>query len=476
MRKLLFAFTVFTIQAGFAQNQIGINQAIVDASAVLEMNSAEKGFLIPQMTADSKSEIVSPAPGLLIYETSTLNFWYFNGARWIKIISNNSQIDGIGDEDSDTRIILDFIDNNDQIRFFSAGIQFARMNRKRFDILNTGNSVFLGDSAGYSDDLTSNYNVLIGGSAGLESVNAKRNVGIGYQVLRENVDDDDNIAIGNYASRLAFTARRNVAIGAKALLKNTISDQNIAIGFSAMELHATRNNSVSIGIESMQIDTNSQNMVALGTRSLASILSDNSNVAIGYQAGRLNAGSNSVYLGCNSGSSSGSNNRLFVDNSFTTDPLLYGNFSSNNLTINGSMFVSSNISYFGTLTDVSDRRLKTEIRKESKTLSKLVNLNGYRYELRNDNSNRKEYGLIAQEVLLEFPTLVRKIYSDKDYIGVSYVQFIPLIIEAEKEQYMQLQKLESSHDALNIQIDNVENQLKVIMKKMALQTTQLTDL
>ncbi|MEM9545788.1 MAG: hypothetical protein AAGA77_07440 [Bacteroidota bacterium] len=62
------------------------------------------------------------------------------------------------------------------------------------------------------------------------------------------------------------------------------------------------------------------------------------NVYIGKEAGRSNVNGNSnVFIGYNAGSNEGSSNRLFIDNSNTEHPLLYGEFDNDLLRINGTL-------------------------------------------------------------------------------------------------------------------------------------------
>ncbi len=74
----------------FAQNTFpsngsaGIGTTTPDASAVLELQSTTQGFLPPRMTRAQRNTIVSPAKGLMIYQTnSTPGFYYYNGNGWV---------------------------------------------------------------------------------------------------------------------------------------------------------------------------------------------------------------------------------------------------------------------------------------------------------------------------------------------------------------------------------------------------------
>ena len=77
----IFLFCIFIlgfINQGFAQNNnVGIGTNTPDASAILELQSNDKGFLIPRTDT---TLVTTPATGLLIYQTANNTFYYFDGA------------------------------------------------------------------------------------------------------------------------------------------------------------------------------------------------------------------------------------------------------------------------------------------------------------------------------------------------------------------------------------------------------------
>ena len=58
--------------------QVGIGTVDPDPSALLELFSKSEGLLVPRMTSEERDLIIAPAVGLLIYNTSTSNFNYFD--------------------------------------------------------------------------------------------------------------------------------------------------------------------------------------------------------------------------------------------------------------------------------------------------------------------------------------------------------------------------------------------------------------
>jgi hypothetical protein len=62
--------------------KLGNNSTVLNSSAVLELESTTKGFLLPRLTTAQRNTIVSPAVGLTIFNTTlNCNEWY-NGNDW----------------------------------------------------------------------------------------------------------------------------------------------------------------------------------------------------------------------------------------------------------------------------------------------------------------------------------------------------------------------------------------------------------
>lgn len=112
-----------------------------------------------------------------------------------------------------------------------------------------------------------------------------------------------------------------------------------------------------------------------------------------------------------------------------------------------ALHVGGNINYSGTITDVSDRRMKENIRPLESPLEKLTMLDGYAFEMKGDAKKQTEYGVIAQDVQKVFPELVHEI--DKDgHLGVTYDGLIAPIIESIKGLKAENEKLRAEIDAL----------------------------
>lgn len=64
------------------RGSVGIGDFVVDNSAILEITSASRGFLMPRMTTAERDNISSPATGLEIYNITTNEPEFFNGSTW----------------------------------------------------------------------------------------------------------------------------------------------------------------------------------------------------------------------------------------------------------------------------------------------------------------------------------------------------------------------------------------------------------
>jgi hypothetical protein len=70
-------FTFFTAPV-FVDAQVGIGTFNPNSTSLLELFSTSKGLLVPRMTSADRDLILAPAVGLLIYNTSTSSFNYFD--------------------------------------------------------------------------------------------------------------------------------------------------------------------------------------------------------------------------------------------------------------------------------------------------------------------------------------------------------------------------------------------------------------
>ncbi|HIB48541.1 MAG TPA: hypothetical protein EYN07_01405 [Flavobacteriaceae bacterium] len=188
-----------------------------------------------------------------------------------------------------------------------------------------GSSIFIGDSAGATDDGTDNQNIGIGFQS-LSNVTSIENTAIGYHALSANTSGQANTAIGHQALASNQTGYGNIAIGKDALLSNTGAWSNIGIGIGALR------NVVSGDLN-----------VAIGSLSLLANISGTGNTAVGVNAGQNNTGNGNVFIGSNAGGSETGSNTLYIENASvdSNNALIYGEFDTNFLRVNGDFEVNN---------------------------------------------------------------------------------------------------------------------------------------
>jgi uncharacterized coiled-coil protein SlyX len=413
MKTILLSTIMLLLTSNLSFAQVAINNDgnVAGSSAMLDVSSTTKGLLIPRMTTVQRNAIISPINGLLVFDTNTKSFWFYDDSTssWKEILSNTNN-SSINDYDDDTKVIVDDGSDNDIIRFYNEGTEFFSIDSGHMSIINTGQSVFIGRNAGKLDDMSCNRNVAIGESA-LEQnkkgetntaigfgalyndtsgsqntavgkgalvslLNADDNTAIGYNAMFGNKSGTRNVAIGTQAlyfednqndntaigyNTLYFNngGNKNVAVGNNAMESSNGGDENSAFGYMALNLSRSANrntalgaysafvcdsgvDNVVVGHKAMYLNTNGSKNIVIGSNADYNNVSGNSNTIIGYQAGRgssTHEKSGNIFLGHQAGYFETGNNKLYIDNTSTLSPLIYGEFDNNLVRINGKLTI-----------------------------------------------------------------------------------------------------------------------------------------
>jgi hypothetical protein len=87
MKQLLLLLIAMIAMNEIKSQSVGIGTATPNAKAQLDVVSINKGILIPRMTATQRTAIAPTAAdaGLMVYETTTSSFWFYNGSVWNQI-------------------------------------------------------------------------------------------------------------------------------------------------------------------------------------------------------------------------------------------------------------------------------------------------------------------------------------------------------------------------------------------------------
>jgi len=344
---LIFLAIACLEQSLVAQN-IGIGTTTPNPSALLELQSVNKGFLIPRVVLLSETDvstIFNPTISMLCYNLYTglpygAGFYYWTGTKWTKLLARDGlNLDNIawGLQGNGGTTSTNFIGTLD-----NAPIVFRTFNTLSGKLDHILENASWGKNAGFSiTNGTKNY--LGGVDAGYLLTTGERNTFIGYHAGRLTDSASDNIAIGNeafgsptndnflgyyiaigdhagynargdspfagegshagiyigtsagfhgpsgiaigYRASFEFSDYRNIAIGLQAMESNTEGVLDIGIGLNALQLNTTGMYNLAVGQFALSINTTGEHNVGIGNNALAHNTTGNNNTALGASAG-----------------------------------------------------------------------------------------------------------------------------------------------------------------------------------------------
>lgn len=148
----------------------------------------------------------------------------------------------------------------------------------------------------------------------------------------------------------------------------------------------------------------------------------------------------------------------------TTNYAIYGTYYAGISGTNYAGFFNGNIGGTGVFSYTSDEKLKKDIKPESGMLGQIMKLQPRNYSFKTGEfgamnlASGLHHGLIAQQLNEVFPELVSEQvfpaqYDEKShkliqeavtYLGVNYIELIPVLISGMQEQQKQIEELKSS--------------------------------
>ncbi len=297
---LLTALFLFMLGADslFAQVAINTTGSAANAHAMLDVQSDTAGILIPRLTTTQRYSLLhvlgDNEQGLLVYDSDEQRFYYYNGSVFTPIQSG--KITQIADNDDDTKVETDHNDiDEDMVRITLAGTEYFQFSGASINVKNSGGSVFLGDNAGSSDDLSNNHNTFIGYNSGNNIHNGWDNTALGYYSLYNPNYCVGNVAIGIDAIRSNSSGNYNQALGYYSMYHNTTGSYNTAMGYKTLYSNQTKSNLVAIGDSALfhngELGGNSYEgsvNTAVGSKALCANTQGYDNTAAGYKALKSN--------------------------------------------------------------------------------------------------------------------------------------------------------------------------------------------
>ena len=181
---------------------------------------------------------------------------------------------------------------------------------------NAGSSITSGDN-------NSSYGV----NAGRYTTKGSNNIFIGVNAGRDNTEGLDNTFIGVSSGILNTLGRYNTFIGRYSGADNTVGERNTFVGRSSGTNNTTGMYNTFVGMHAAVTNT-----------------TGSYNSFFGYQSGYKNiTGSKNVFLGYKAGFYELASDKLYIENSNSTSPLIYGEFDNDLVQINGELRTTGGI-------------------------------------------------------------------------------------------------------------------------------------
>lgn len=390
-------------------SQVGIGTISPDSSAMLDIKADDKGILLPKLTASQKLAIISPATGLIIYQTDeTTGFWYYNGSTWVALNSSGWKL--TGDSSISSSNFFGTTDNNDLV------LATSDVERMR---------------------VSSNQNI------GINQNNPSTKLHIKGIAPVMRIED------GNHLNNRVLTSDANgFATWTTKTVSGFVPDYDWVLGTGllsgmAINSHICHNGKVVIG--------------RTGTTT------HHFEVSNGFTTGTT------FGIGDTELITDGNNQTLFNCSLLPyADNILYlGNTSSNR---GISQIYNTVYAVNGTI-QTSDENLKSEINPLNYGINEIMKLNPVSYYWKEEkinsvtvpqNEKQLKIGLIAQEVEKIIPEVVYSeswmqkneneqgvfIKRKSDILGMNYEELLPLLVKAKQQQNEEINVLKKETEEL----------------------------
>lgn len=272
-----------------------VSLPIFGYTQIYESEVNPKGIVFPRMNTTQRNALTS-IQGQCIYNTDVSLVECFDGAKWL---AGGALL---VDNDGDTKIQVEESLDEDKIRIDLEGNQRAIIEEN-----NDGALLF-----------------------GLSGIGLNTNIGFraGESLSPwsgPTIEGTQNVLLGSGAGSNLITGYQNTFVGSDAAFQSQSGNENVIVGTSA-GLKTTGDGNVVIGVK------------AAGT--IGGSTGDR-NTLIGYESGFSNSsGEYNIFIGNQSGYNETGSNKLYIENSSSSTPLIFGEFDNNFLKVNGTLHIS----------------------------------------------------------------------------------------------------------------------------------------
>src|SRR5690554_2439175 len=408
-----------------AQDNVGIGTTTPEPTAALDVQSNDKGVLVPRLTTAQRTGIASPAEGLMVYDTDEECFFYFKAStNWESLCAS-----GTGSGTSGPHNTLNQAYNEGGAgagRVITANNGSVEINHTSIAVDNKALMVNTNQTQSFGIDAT--------------------NTGTGVSVRARNTNAANTFS-ALQAETNSSDANTSAIIGSNSGAGYGVSGQ---IPASATGSSAVYGNNLRT--------TGGSGVRGEGVNGVVGF----SNTAAGY----------GVYGNNTATGNSGSQTTLAIGTygigfvgvyGQTTDPTNgWTGYFTGDIGVDGGVYAIGPGNF-----NLSDGRLKSNVVPIEGALEKIMKLKPKHYTIKTKSvpnleegkvveDSRQEYGVIAQELEKVFPGMIsekaffKSSGDNTEYKSVNYVQLIPVLIEAIKE-------LKTEVDVLKERLEDTNN-------------------
>jgi len=348
--------------------------------------------------------------------------------------------------------MLTYLEDTDAFEYWdgSAFTAFGGGIRNPLDTTNTA----AGTDA-LNPSTTGTANTAFGRDALKENTTGDNNVAIGFDAYKANTTGANSVAIGSNAMSVGTAAGSNVAIGESALANNTVGG-NTAIGRAAMSANTTGNLNTAVGRSSLNKNTTGANTSALGVFSLNDNTTGSNNTSVGNNSLLVNTTGNentAVGIGAGDTTTTGNNNSFLGNQARAASAT-----TSNSITL-GNSAITSLRCQVTTITALSDKRDKKEIKDLAYGLDLINKVRPveFTWDTRDGSiTDKPDIGFIAQELaevednLNDTDRLRLTLRDNPEKLEATPGRLLPIAIKA-------IQELSAQNAELLARLEKLEN-------------------